>query len=157
MHTPCLRREGWKMHVTGAEGDSLGQKLQCQEDSASLHAWLPAEGRSSQWAKPLPTPHTGEKATPASCHTTACTRFPHLRAGSHLQLTVCCSTYAFNSHHLLLNTFLVSTPGFCCCHLPKPFGCSSPEHWILTSEACHSLRVFFSLYFPPWGLTMQTG
>lgn len=93
--------------MTTAVCDSLGQMRQCQKDSASLPAWLPSEGRSSQRTKPLLSQQAREEAAPASCHTTVCARFSHSGAGSCLQQTVHRSTYAFNSPHLLLNTFLV--------------------------------------------------
>lgn len=107
MHTPCFWWEERRTCVTMAVGDSLGQMPQCQKDSASLPARLPSEGSRSRWTKPPLTQRAGEEATPASCHTTVCTRFSHLGAGSRLQQTVRRSTCAFNTPHLLLNTVLV--------------------------------------------------
>lgn len=103
MHAPCFRQEEWRARVEDAVGDSPGQMPQRQKGSALL----PGEGRSPGQTEPRLTQHAGEEAGPASCHATVCMRFSHLGAGSHLQQTVCCSTYAFHSPHPLLNAFLV--------------------------------------------------
>lgn len=48
MHTPCRFQEERRTHVTLAMGDSRGQMLPCQKDSASLIQHLPSKGCSSQ-------------------------------------------------------------------------------------------------------------
>lgn len=127
---------GWRTRWVIARG-------RCRSTRRAQPCCPAGEGRSPGQTKPPLTQHAGEEASPASCHSTVCMRFSRLGAGSHLQQTVCCSTYAFHSPHLLLNAFLVETPGSCCNHLPKPPGCSFAECWIFTNEACHSLHASF--------------